>query len=276
MSSMFQYGCTTWILLTLVACGNTPVIRMPAPPSTLPTTIPTQTEAPGPTVAPMKLETRSVPTPSATPPPTFGASQAATFYNLPPTKLTSATGLYASPNRSELIVTVAIPAGETVYVMGRNGNRSHLRVVWNTGVGWLPVSFTDYNGKREKLDVLPIFEREPPGCAIPITTQFGLNSKWTSNQKQRVAVVVDLFRSQFGNFPPTTLSLAVNGKEIENSRRQIVEQGQFSLKDVVFALPGDMQVGDTLGYLLQTSSKEPLTFMATIFSVPSNCKWKID
>jgi len=208
--------------------------------------------------------------------PTLASATVAALYNLPPAKLTSATGLYASPNRAELIVDVIIPSGQTVCVMGRNATSSHLRVVWSTGVGWVPVSVTNYNGARDKLAVLAVFTREPPPCAVPITTQFALNSTYRSNQKQRVAVVVDLFRSRYGDFPQSTLSLMVNGKEVESSRRSIVERGQFSLKDVVFTLPGDLQLGDTLGYSLQTSSDEPLTFLATIFQVPPECKWKLE
>lgn len=229
------------------------------------TTTPTDTPMPVPVDTPVPTDT---PLPPSTPEPLF--------YNLPPATLTSATGLYASPNRAELIVPVPVPAGEIVYVMGKNATGSHLRVVWSTGVGWLPVSFTDYNGRRDKLSPLPIFTREPPACAVPITTQFGLNSNWTSETKQRIAVIADLFRSRYGDFPLSHLSLTVNGQEVESSRRQIVEQGQFSLKDIVFTLPADVQPGDTVGYLLDTSSDEPLTFMATIFSVPSNCKWELD
>jgi len=221
----------------------------------------------------------ATPTPTATRTPTptpVGPPPEPLFYNLPPATLTTPTGLYASPNRSEFIVPVTIPAGQTVYVMGRNATGSHLRVVWNTGVGWVPVSFTDYNGRRDKLNPLPIFTREPPACAIPVTTQFGLNSTWTSKSKQRIAVVVDLFRSKYGPFPQSFLSLKVNNTVVTTSRRPIVERGQFSLKDVVFSVPQDVQPGDVVGYFLETSSKEPLTFMATIFSVPNNCQWKID
>jgi len=159
--------------------------------------------------------------------------------------------------------------------MGKNATSSHLRVVWNRGVGWIPVSMTDYNGAKDKLAMLPTF-REPPPCAIQVTTQFALASTWRSDRKQRVAVVVDLFRSRYGNFPTSTLSLSVNGKEVESSRRSIVERGQFSLKDTVFSLPADLQPGDTLGYLLKTSSDESLTFVATIYSIPSGCQWKTD
>jgi len=195
------------------------------------------------------------------------------FYNLPPVTLTSATGLYASPNRGEYIVQAAIPSGETVYAMGRNATSTHLRVVWSTGVGWVQVSFTDYNGQRKRLEALPVFTREPPRCAIPITTQFSLNSHWTSDGKQRVAVVVDLFRSRPGPFPVSFLSLTLNGKEVAKTRRQIVERGQFSLKDVVFTLPGYVKKGDNVGYLLDTASDEPLAFTATIFSIPEGCIW---
>jgi hypothetical protein len=68
----------------------------------------------------------------------------------------------------------------------------------------------------------------------------------------------------------------VNGQLVESSRRQIVEQGQFSLKDVVFSLPDYLQPGDTLGYHLETTSNEPLVFLATLFSVPDNCQWDFD
>ena len=140
------------------------------------------------------------------------------------------------------------------------------------------MSFTDHNAARDKLNALPVFSREPPACAVPLTTQFSLNNTWTSTGpgKQRIAVVVDLFRSRFGDFPNSALSLTINGHEVESSRRQIVERGQFSLKDVVFSLPGYVQPGDVIGYLLKTTSDEPLAFMATIFIVPENCIWDTD
>ncbi|MCE7980386.1 MAG: hypothetical protein DYG89_04285, partial [Caldilinea sp. CFX5] len=194
-------------------------------------------DTPAPTDTPQALPTD---TPAPTPEPLF--------YNLPPATLTNATGLYASPNRAELIVPVPVPAGETVFVMGRNATGTHLRVVWNTGVGWVPVSFTSYNGQRDRMAALPVFEREPPSCAIPLTTQFGLNSTWTSDLQQRIAVIAALFRSRYGEFPASSLALVVNGVTVESSRRAIVEQGQFSLKDVVFSVPQDLQPGDTVGY----------------------------
>lgn len=199
-------------------------------------------------------------------------------YNLPQTTLLETSGLFASPNRPELVAPIDIEAGETIYIMGRNGTGSHLRVVWNTGVGWLPASFTDYNNQREQMMALPIFQREPPACAAPLTTQFNLNNEWqvTGSERMRLAVVIDLFRSQYGEFPSASLALKVNGQPVESSRRKIVEQGQFSLKDVVFTLPDYLQPGDVLGYRLETSSQEPLTFLATIFNVPEGCVWKVD
>ena len=204
------------------------------------------------------------------------ATAAPLFYNLPPATLTSATGLYASPNRAKLIVPVPVPAGETVYVMGRNAPGATCGWCGTPGSAGYRSPLPTTTAGANRIVPLPIFTREPPACAIPITTQFGLSSTWISAEKQRIAVVADLFRSRYGDFPRSSLSLTVNGKEVETSRRQIVEQGQFSLKDVVFSLPQDVQPGDAVGYLLQTSSDEPLTFMATIFSVPSNCKWKLD
>jgi len=198
-----------------------------------------------------------------------------TYYNLPQATLIEPTGLFASPNRAEWIVQVEIPVGDIVYVMGKNSTGSHLRVVWNKGVGWVPVSFTNFNAEREKMSSLPIFEREPPSCAEPLVTQFNLNNEWinTSDQKQRIAVVVDLFRSSYGAFPISYLSLTVNGQSVESSKRQIVERGQFTLKDVVFTLPSYVYPGDKVGYLLDSSSEESLAFMATIFRVPEGCPW---
>jgi hypothetical protein len=197
------------------------------------------------------------------------------YYNLPQATLKEATGLFASPNRGEWIVQTEIPVGDIVYVMGKNATGSHLRVVWHTGVGWIPVSFTNYIADREKMQSLPVFKREPPACAEPLATQFSLNSEWSNigGQKRRIAVVVDLFRSRFGDFPTSYLSLTVNGNEVESSRRQIVEKGQFTLKDVVFTLPNYVLEGDKIGYRLDTSSNEPLAFMATIFNIPENCVW---
>jgi len=209
--------------------------------------------------------------------PTVNVYSSAVYYNLPQTTMTEATGLFASPNRGDLITPLQIAPGQIVYIMGRNGTRSHLRVVWNTGVGWIPASFTDYNNQKEKMDALPVFQREPPACAVPIITQFNLDSKYTvSDKKQRVAVVIDIFRSQYGEFPASHLALTVNGKTVDSSKRKIIEKGQFSLKDVVFTLPDYLQQGDVLGYQLETTSNEPLVFLATIFSVPENCAWDID
>jgi len=251
----------------LIGCGSSTkqqVVTQDVIPATA-TSIPTRTAT-------------EVPTSAKVPSPAVDVESIALVYNLPQATLTESTGLYASPNRIETVVPVEIPAGNIVFVMGRNATSSHLRVVWNTGVGWVPVSFTNYNGDREKLSSLPVFTREPPECAIPLITQFSLNSEWTSenNQKQRIAVVIDLFRSTYGDFPSSILSLVVNGQEVESSKRQIVERGQFSLKDVVFTLPGYIQPGDTLGYVLHTTSDEPLAFLATIFSIPENCVWETD
>lgn len=273
--------CIFLLSIVLSACNSNGTSLPPSP------TIETATDLPSTEVLPeatQNIQSTQQPPDNPSPPTPTPTSEVMTpaetpaplFYNLPPATLTSATGLYASPNRGDFIVPVTIPAGEIVYVMGRNGTGSHLRAVWNTGVGWIPVSFTDYNGRKDRLSPLPIFTREPPACAIPLTTQFGLNSTWVSAERQRIAVVADLFRSRYGAFPRSSLSLTVNGAEVESSRRQIVEQGQFSLKDVVFTLPQDVQSDDVVGYLLQTSSDEPLTFMATIFSIPPNCQWDTD
>lgn len=265
-----------FLALVLLACSRTPVTEAPRESTTNGVSVITATlDISIPTVM-NTVVSSSTPTLAATPTQLLDSIPETLFYNLPPATLTSATGLYVSPNRAEPVVPVPIPAGETVYVMGRNKTGSHLRVVWNTGVGWVPVSFTDYNGRQDKMKPLPVFTREPPACAVPVTTQFGLSSKWISEEVQRIAVVVDLFRSRYGDFPRSYLSLAVNGSEVRDSRRQIVEQGQFSLKDVVFTLPADVQPEDTVGYFLETSSDEQLTFMATIFQVPRNCKWDID
>lgn len=284
-------GAIVLIALLLTACGApVPAASQPSEPAQTgvqeerqPAPAPTNTagtplpDSPAPTDTPVIAPTEtpvptSIPLPTNTPAPTL----APLFYNLPATKLTAATGLYASPNRGEFIIPATIPVGESVFVMGRNATSSHLRAVWNTGVGWIPVSFTDYNGRRDRLNDLPVFEREPPACAEPITTQFGLNSKWVSDRHATIFVVVDLFRSQYGPFPQSSLVLRMNDVVIDRSRRQIVEQGQFSLKDIVFSLPQNVQPGDTVGYVLETSSKEPLTFMSTIFSVPQGCQWDID
>lgn len=285
MHKMIRITCYFLCVLSLVACP-----RVPAPstintvatpePQTADAVAAQPTETPAATTETATNQAAEAPAPTDTPPALPTDTPAPTpeplFYNLPPATLTNATGLYASPNRAELIVPVPVPAGETVFVMGRNATGTHLRVVWNTGVGWVPVSFTSYNGQRDRMAALPVFEREPPSCAVPLTTQFGLNSTWTSDLQQRIAVIAALFRARYGEFPASSLALVVNGVTVESSRRAIVEQGQFSLKDVVFSVPQDLQPGDTVGYQLDTASDEPLTFMATIFSVPSNCKWKLD
>lgn len=265
---------TSEIAKSIASEASSPTEKMGGQAETTESTSATETGGEGQTVEAdgSTVETDDV-APTDTPPPPEPTPEPL-FYNLPSAVLTNPSGLYASPNRSELIAPVPIPEGEKVFIMGRNATRTHLRVVWNTGVGWIPVGFTSYNNNRNKLDALPVFEREPPKCAIPLTTQFGLNSQWETDVKQRVAVVVDLFRSRFGEFPRSSLSLTVNGQEVPSTRRQIVEQGQFSLKDIVFTLDQDLQPGDVLGYLLDTESDEPLTFMATIFSVPSNCVWE--
>lgn len=219
-----------------------------------------------PTVVPTNPPPTPVPTnPLPTPEPLT--------FNLVETTLTSESALYVSPNSDDLVVPVTIPAGEKIYVWGTNNTQSWLRILWNAGIGWVPVSATDYNGRQEKLSPLPIL-RDPPGCAYLLTTQFGLNNEWVSDDMVRVAVVVDLFRADFGSFPLSSMSLTVNGQEVETSRRELKEQGQFLLKDVVFSLPDDLQPGDTLGYHFATSSKEPFTFMATLFGVPEGCQFK--
>lgn len=288
--SLRKLACSillTISLMGLAACslgGGNPLptagveqpVERPLPVSGM-TAEPTAYPAVLPPAEPLRTATKVEPeVPAPTSPPELQPTEASLepiVFNLPEALLTSPTGLYPSPNRGELILQAEIPAGEKVSVMGRNGTGSHLRVVWGTGVGWVPTSFTDYNGRPESLDALPVFTREPPPCAIPLTTQFALSSHWTSDRQQRIAVVVDLFRSRFGAFPSSYLSLTVNGTKVESTRRQIVERGQFSLKDVVFTLPRAVDADDVVGYVLETTSDEPLTFMATIFGVPDGCQW---
>lgn len=212
-------------------------------------------------------------TASIQPTPTIPPTPEPLTYNLPQAVLTSESMLYVSPNSDEVVMPVTLPAGEQISVWGMNNTQSWLRILWNSGIGWVPVSATDYNGNSAKMKPLPIL-RDPPGCAYLLTTQYGLNTEWISNDTLRVAAVVDLFRSKYGNFPPSSLSLTVNGQEVTTSRREIKEQGQFLLKDIVFSLPDDLQPGDTLGYLFQTPSNEPFTFMATLFGVPDGCHFE--
>jgi hypothetical protein len=248
------------LMLLLMGCGEVSVGK----PTSEPRVSSTVTPEPG------SSEVRATATPVAAEP---TIESVALSYNLPITLLTDATGLYASPRRDDLITPGEIPAGEKVYAMGRNATSSHLRVVWNTSVGWLPTPFTDFNGRQDQLARLPVFEQEPPQCAIPVKTQSSLNATWTSDRKQRVAVVIDIFRESYGDFPKSTLALTVNDTVVQGSRRDIIERGQFSLKDVVFSLPQRIQEGEILGYEFESTSKEPLTFIATIFSVPNNCQW---
>ena len=228
-------------------------------------------EQPSSSPVPPTAAAEPAPEPTTIPEPEVAAS---VFYNLPSTNLLYPTGLYASPNSGKLASPVELPSGETVYVLGRNTMNSHLRVVWNTGVGWISTSFTDYNGQADQLRTLPEFTRVPPPCADPIATQFNLNATWTSDGRRRIAVIIDVFRAEFGAFPESYLSLTVNGSVIGSSRREVVENGQFSLKDVVFSLPGYLQEGDQLGYQFETTSSEPLTFMSTIFDIADDCQWE--
>lgn len=224
-------------------------------------------ERESPTTAPPIVTIEAVPSDE------FGPGQSV-FYNLPSTILVASRGLSVSPKSSQLISPVELAEGETVYVLGRNTTSDHLRVVWNTGVGWLPTQSTTFNGQRDQLEALPEFTRVPPPCAQPIATQFNVHATWTSDGRHRVGVIIDLFRSQYGELPSTYLSLTVNGSIVGSTRRDIIENGQFSLKDVVFTLPGYLQTGDQLGYMLETTSDEIPTFIATIFSIPENCQWE--
>jgi hypothetical protein len=250
-----------------VELTDTPAINEPAPTAFTPTNVPaptafTPTNVPAPT---------SITTPIAQSTP----KRDSLYYNLPALTLTEATPLYVSPKSLETISPVVLPTGETVFAMGKNATNSHIRIVWNTGVGWVPTSFTSYNGNATSMATLPVYKHEPPACVIPVTTQWNFNNTWTSNRRQRIAVVTDLFRAQYGDFPDSYISLTVNGISIESSRRQIKENGQFSLKDVILTLPGNLQEGDVLGYKFDTSSSEPLVFVATIFSIPQGCNWEL-
>ena len=235
----------TLLILTALACG-----------------LPQNPLRPEPTSMPDPTPTSAPPTPDVPP------------FTLPSATMTTNGELYVSPYRAESIAT--IPTGQKVYILGRNATGSHLRIVWNTRIGWVPVSFTNYIGQRASMSLLPVFTREPPACAEPITVIIGAHGEWISDRYQKIAIVVDLFRARYGPFPRSSLTLKMNGAPVDYSRREIVEQGQFLLKDVVFALPHDAQPGDTIAFILDTSSEESLTFMATYFGIPGNCRWDID
>jgi len=127
--------------------------------------------------------------PASIPPPTLDPPRSVdnlSVYGFPTARVNARIGLYASPNRSDLVGSDSIPTGTTVYLMGRNSSGSHMRVVWRTRVGWIPTSVIVYNGDRAGTDILPILAWEPPACAEPITPQLDLDDTWTSKKSNEL------------------------------------------------------------------------------------------
>lgn len=106
-------------------------------------------------------------------PPSLG--QSVEVHGLPPSLIERETYLLASPNHEELVVAATLPAKETIFVIGRNPSKSHLRVVWHNAIGWVLTTSTGYRNHLHMLDSLPIIKHEPPSCTQILATQFDLN-----------------------------------------------------------------------------------------------------
>jgi hypothetical protein len=74
-----------------------------------------------------------------------------------------------------------------------------------------------------------------------------LDSIWIASEEDRIVIVVDLLRSKYGAFPPSTLSMTINGSEVASSTQALIGDGQFLLLNEQFG-PISVRPGDRVGY----------------------------
>jgi len=88
-------------------------------------------------------------------------------------------------------------------------------------------------------------------------------------------VIVDLFRTLYGEFPLSSLALTVNDQIVSESTRKITSQGQFLLINDILTLPRPVEAGDKVGLAFQTQSTEQVVGAATIYITPESCGFPV-
>lgn len=194
-------------------------------------------------------------------------------YNLPRATLLYSTARYVSPNRGDPLMHEIILEGTQVFVVGRNHMRTHLRVIWDNKIGWIPVSFTDYNARQTHLSTLPIVGPELSECAVPIESSFSANNRWVSSDEQRIVITVDMMRPRSNEHRQSSLIFKVNGVEVKPEIHEIVRQKGVMVLGEVFTPLQKLNVGDVIEYEFISANDAPFTFIATIFQIPFSCVW---
>lgn len=198
--------------------------------------------------------------------PTISTAPQILKHSLPDTQVIADVPLLYQPD-SLAIAPNKIPRGATVILLGRDESQAWYRVYWEGYFGWIPTKVTDFPPSKA------IESRAPPPCAKPRSYRRGLDSEWNSSSEGQVAVVIDLYRSTFGDeFPRSTLQIKVNGVAVQGKERMISSKGEFLTRGAV--IPVGVKKQDRIGFQLLTPSSEQVKLFATIFSVPDGCSFK--
>jgi len=175
------------------------------------------------------------------------------------------------PGGSEPLVMGNIDEGDRVIVLDVDDvSRGWFRVLLPgdaetpTLFGWTRIDYVDYSARISNPYAAP------PGCTQPLAYLTDLSELWDSTVQGKIAVVVDVFReTREVSFPQSTFTLTNNGQLLRDRARTFRSAGYFLMNGVVIS--ADVREGNVIGFNVDTTSEDTLSFHSIIFYVPEGC-----
>lgn len=189
------------------------------------------------------------------------------YEQLPEITVATQFNLVASPSHpTAYLSSKPIPAGTKVQVLGEDKNAAWLLILYNNQLGWMPTFYSQTNvgALKPAIVVEPLSDK----CSKYLGATTELDKAWASTISGSAFVVGSIYRSQVAApFTDAALTLEIEGSGATIASDYVHTPLTSSSAVVLFGFSvAGLQKNSQLHFILENSSKEPLSFQAAFFS----------